>query len=153
MSRHPVILTMKFSRWISVSEKNLLQPYSQFYPDTLFIQVLLTRIAYPPSKCNTTRRARCFRKAATTPYNQFGKVSVASTDSWISNSYQEVPPMTDFLYHEAYDKTPANQGITTSPNTLTVPCDESPKLSDECKYASQRVTEGNVSFVCDCGSG
>jgi hypothetical protein len=66
-------------------------------------------------------------------------VSTASTDSWISNSYQEVPPMTDFLCHDA-DKTPANQNITTSPNTLTVPCDERPKFSDECEYASNKVT-------------
>lgn len=91
-------------------------------------------------KCNTIRTACFFRKGATMPYDSFGKVSTASTDSWISNSYQEVPPMTDFLYQDAYDKTPANQNITTSPNMLTVPCDEKPKLSDECEYASNTVT-------------
>jgi hypothetical protein len=93
-----------------------------------------------PCKYNTIRTACSFRKGAIAPYDPFGKVSTASTDSWISNSYQEVPPMTDFLYHDAYDKTPANQDITASPNTLTVPCDERPKFSDECEYASHKVT-------------
>lgn len=92
-------------------------------------------------KCNTIRTA-CFffffRKGATMQYGPFENVSIASTDSWISNSYQEVPPMTDF-YHDTYDKAPVNQNITTSPNTLTVPCDEKPKLSDECEYASNTV--------------
>jgi hypothetical protein len=74
------------------------------------------------------------------PYDPFEKVSTASTDSWISNSYQEVPPMTDYIYHDAYDKTPANQDITPPPNMLTVPCDERPKFSDECEYASHKVT-------------
>lgn len=71
------------------------------------------------------------KKGATVAYDPFGKVSTASTDSWISNSYQEVPPMTDFLYHDAYDKPPANHDIAASPNTLTVPSDERPKFSDE----------------------
>jgi hypothetical protein len=92
-----------------------------------------------PRKYNIIRTACFFRKGATMPYNPF-KVSTASTDSWISDSYQEVPPMTDFLYHDVYDKTPANQNITTSPNMLTVPCDEKPKFSDECEYASNKVT-------------
>ncbi|XP_033606879.1 uncharacterized protein LOC111863265 isoform X3 [Cryptotermes secundus] len=70
------------------------------------------------------------KKGTTMHYGPFENVSIASTDSWISNSYQEVPPMTDF-YHDTYDKAPVNQNITTSPNTLTVPCDEKPKLSDE----------------------
>jgi hypothetical protein len=67
------------------------------------------------------------------PYDPFGRASIASTDSWISSSYQEVPPMTDFLYDDTYDKAPANQDITTSPNMLSVPCDERPKSSDECE--------------------
>jgi hypothetical protein len=150
--------TMQFSRWISVFQKNLLPLSSQFYQNYTAahpgrsnptfhccenFKSYLSEQYYPkgvPHKYNTIKTSCFFRKAATMPYDSFGKVSTASTESWISNSYQEVPPMTDFLYNDAYDKTPASQNITTSPNTHTDPCDERPKLSDECEYTSNKVT-------------
>ncbi|XP_021914623.1 uncharacterized protein LOC110827337 isoform X2 [Zootermopsis nevadensis] len=61
----------------------------------------------------------------------FGRVSTASTDSWISNSYQEVPPMTDLLYDDTYNKTRANEDNITSPKTLNTSHDERTKSLDE----------------------
>jgi hypothetical protein len=41
--------------------------------------------------------------------------------------------MTDLLYDDTYNKTTANEDVISSPNVLTVPHDERPKLSDECE--------------------
>lgn len=66
-------------------------------------------------------------------FDIFERDSIASTNSWISNSYQEVPPMVDFQCDEVCSKEPPSP---EKPNFMPIPTttfarkEDLPKTSD-----------------------
>jgi len=92
------------------------------------------------------------RKKEDGPVPTDQRTSNLTKQSWVSsNSYQEVPPMTDLPYDDIYNELKENREITTSPNTLSV-SHERPPYSEQFGAAYHFQRQGHDNPIFDLSS-